>query len=201
MKKIITVLIIMCLFLTGCSKSSLNEDRGVYQVVLNNKSNTFKITEEETNSNKKQVTITMNDTEILNYTRVYTDGYQYDKEKVSLVKGKDNKSYLVYAVGNWTGSKYDQYLYIFNENGTVIYHIDDKNFGAAFTDYTNIEELHSIYGDTGMVKVEEDKIIYLNDFNYSDSIEYSRCQENIITIKNDEITEQKGNIIKAAKVA
>ena len=88
-----------------------------------------------------------------------------------------------------------------NDEGKVIYHIDDTKFGAAFLDYSNIEELTSMYGDTGMVKIEEDKITYLRDFNYTPDEEFVRLQENIITIDNSEITETKGNIIKAAKVA
>ncbi len=207
MKKIIIALFITCLVLTGCKKeeeipkSSLKEENGVYSVVLNGKELTLTFKEEVTKKNKKQVTVLLNDEDIMKYTRYYDGKNLYDDLKVALVKGTDKKSYLAFALGNWTGSKFNQYLYIMNDEGKVIYHIDDTKFGAAFLDYSNIEELTSMYGDTGMVKIEEDKITYLRDFNYTPDEEFVRLQENIITIDNSEITETKGNIIKAAKVA
>ncbi len=212
MKKIIIGLLLFCLLLTGCNKneeeikkveSSLKEENGVYTILLNGKEHTLKISEESSKKSKRKTTVTLDETSILTYNRVYSGKNLYDFEKVSLLKGTDDKYYLVYALGNWNGSAYRQYLYIYNDEAKEIYKNNNTKFGAAFTDYSNVEsfDMSSLYGDTGMTKIEEDKVTYLTDLKYRAGEDFVRCQENIITVENDEITETKGNIIKTGRIS
>ena len=200
-----------CLLITGCNKNSdepklesgIKEENGVYTILLNGKEHTLTISEESSKKSKRKTTVTLDETEILSYKRVYSGKNLYDYEKVSLLKGTDDKYYLVYALGNWDGSSYKQYLYIYNDEAKEIYKNNNKDFGAAFTDYSNIEniDMNSLYGDTGMTKIEEDKVTYLTDMKYVSGEDFVRCQENIVTVENNEITETKGNIIKTARIS
>ena len=217
MKKGLLFLLVLVLFM-GCSnkdnlsvnvisdnkvESSLTEDGNKVNLVLNNKKHTFELMEEQTKSNKRKVSILMDNKEINTYTRVYSDNDLWDFEKYSLIKGTDGHDYFAFALGNWNGSKYYQFLYVFNDDATVIYNIDDKEFGAAFTDFSDAIgfSLNSLYGDTGMIKLWSDKIVYLSDFSYSDGDDFVRCQENILEINDNKVSSKKGEIIKVGRIA
>jgi hypothetical protein len=145
----------------------------------------------------------MDDKEISNYQSYYYKGESSDLKKGALLKGKDNKSYFVFAVGSWDNSHYSQRMYIFDDTGKVIESMEKDDFGIAFTDYLSVESfsMDSLYGNTGMFKIEEDQITYLDQYSYTPGDDFVRCQEIIITVDNGKITETLGKIIKVAIMA
>ena len=168
------------------------------QILLNGKEHTFILKED----NENKIIVLFDNQEILSFIREYYGAdFTSDNIAYKTVKGTDNQYYFALAISNFYLSTYQQYLFIFNDAGKIIYHVEDKEFGAAFTDYENITSFSNMYGDTGKFKIEEDNIKYLEYFNYTISEDFVRCQEKIITIDNDKVNVEQGDIVKVAIVA
>ena len=218
MKKrlLICLFVVLGLFIiTGCKKEENKEEKEdtkelitkvestkegkieTVNITLNGKEHIMKLVED----NNHKVALLFDDQELLTFTRIdYGQGFTSDSIKYQEVLGTDNKYYFAFAMSNFSEtpvkSSFQQYLYIFNDAGKIIYHDDDLEFGAAFTDYYNMESFTEMYGDTGKYKVEKDKIMYLEYFNYTDGEDYLRYYENVMTINNNQINKEQGQIIK-----
>ena len=138
-------------------------------------------------------TVTFDKLNILSYIANESDFKVHQK-----IKGDDGKYYFVFALANNVDNAYNQYLYILNDEGKSIFELNEEGFGIAFTNIENQTEsfIEDLYGNTGRVKIENNKVIYLTYYNYTEGMDYVEYQENIIHINDGLVTEEKGEILK-----
>lgn len=116
-----------------------------------------------------------------------------DLSNIKVLKGTDNKDYLVFVIEedniNIDGRKV---LFITTEAGSVIY-----NYEPEFNSSISVTNSNSKFYNINEQYIIESNRIYVAEIVENNESETSNIQENIITVQDDKINIEKGNIYES----
>ncbi len=129
-----------------------------------------------------------------NINNVKSEKENLDLSKTKIIKGKDNKDYLIFTLEEphqfIDGRKV---LFISNDDGNLIYKYEPE-FNSSLT----VNDSNSkFYNSSEKYIIETDKIYIIEDAGNNENGTI-KIQENILTIENNEVNIEKGNIYEGS---
>ena len=129
-----------------------------------------------------------------NINNIKSEKENLDLSNTKIIKGKDNKDYLIFTLEEphqfLDGRKI---LFISNDDGNLIYKYEPE-FDSSLT----INDPNSrFYNSSERYIIETDKIYIIEDVGNNENGTI-KIQENILTIENNEVNIEKGNIYEGS---
>lgn len=129
-----------------------------------------------------------------NINNVKSEKENLDLSKTKIIKGKDNKDYLIFTLEEphqfLDGRKI---LFISNDDGNLIYKYEPE-FNSSLT----VNDSNSkFYNSSERYIIETNKIYIIEDVGNNENGTI-KIQENILTIENNEVNIEKGNIYEGS---
>ncbi len=129
-----------------------------------------------------------------NINNVKSEKENLDLSKTKIIKGKDNKDYLIFTLEEPHQFLDDRkILFISNDDGNLIYKYEPE-FDSSLT----VNDSNSkFYNSSERYIIDTDKIYIIEDVGNNENGTI-KIQENILTIENNEVNIEKGNIYEGS---